>query len=52
MRGTHIHQEGLFSYISPETRIPKRHPLRPVRKMVDTALGELSARFEAMHAWP
>ena len=34
MRGTDVHQEGLFSYLSPESRIPKRHPLRPVREMV------------------
>ena len=41
MRGTDVHQEGLFSYLSPESRIPKRHPLRPVREMVDIALSEL-----------
>lgn len=50
MRGDDIHQEGLFSYISPESRIPKSHPLRPVREMVDAALKELSPRFEAMYA--
>ena len=35
MRGTDVQQEGLFSYLSPESRIPKRHPLRPVREMVE-----------------
>ena len=45
MRGTDVHQEGLFSYLSPGSRIPKRHPLRPVREMVDTALSELSGKF-------
>lgn len=50
MRGSDIHQEGLFSYLSPESRIPKRHPLRPVREMVDTALSDLSGQFEAMYA--
>lgn len=50
MRGTDIHQESLFSYISPQTRIPKSHPLRPVREMVDAALGELCGQFEAMYA--
>ena len=29
-------KEGLFSYLSPESRIPKRHPLRPVREMVES----------------
>lgn len=28
-------QEGMFSYISPEKRVPAEHPLRPIRKMVD-----------------
>lgn len=50
MRGVDVHQEGLFSYLSPESRIPKRHPLRPIRAMVDKALGELSTSFEAMYA--
>ena len=50
MRGTDVHQEGLFSYLSPESRIPKHHPLRPVREMVDTALSELSGKFESMYS--
>ncbi len=50
MRGTDTHQEGLFSYLSPEGRIPKKHPLRAVREMVDTALAGLSKRFEAMYS--
>ena len=37
-------------YLSPESRIPKRHPLRPVREMVDIALSELSGQFESMYA--
>ena len=28
MRGTFEDQGGLFSYISPEARIPASHPLR------------------------
>src|SRR5690606_19991181 len=50
MRGVDVHQEGLFSYLSPESRIPKRHPLRPIRAMVDKALSELSTSFEEMYA--
>lgn len=50
MRGADVHQEGLFSYVSPESRIPKRHPLRPIRQMVDAALSELSDEFEASYA--
>lgn len=48
MRGADVHQEGLFSYLSPESRIPKGHPLRPIRVMVDRALGGLS--FDEMYA--
>jgi hypothetical protein len=29
MRGLDRRQEGMFSYVSPEARIPKDHPLRP-----------------------
>ena len=50
MRGTDVHQAGLFSYLSPESRIPKRHPLRPVREMVDIALSELSGQFASMYS--
>jgi hypothetical protein len=34
MRGDDDLQEGIFSYISPEKRVPADHPLRPIRKMV------------------
>jgi len=50
MRGTDVHQEGLFSYLSPESRIPRNHPLRPVRAMVNAALSDLSSQFEAAYA--
>jgi transposase len=40
----------MFSYISPEKRVPKDHPLRPIRAMVDRALEELSPRFDALYA--
>ena len=38
MRGDDNQQEGMFSYISPEKRVPADHPLRPIRKMVDEIL--------------
>ena len=50
MRGDDIQQGAMFSYLSPEQRVPVNHPLRPIRKMVDTVLKRLSARFEAMYA--
>ena len=35
----------MFSYVSPERRVPADHPLRPIRVMVDDALRQLSPRF-------
>jgi transposase len=40
----------MFSYISAERRVPKDHPLRPMRMMVDAALRELGSRFDAIYA--
>jgi len=50
MRGTDSQQAQLFSYVSPERRVPANHPLRPIRVMVDTALERLSRRFEALYS--
>jgi transposase len=40
----------MFSYISAEQRVPENHPLRPLRKMVDEALAEMSPRFTRLYA--
>jgi transposase len=50
MRGTDSNQSGMFSYISLEERIPKDHPLRAIRKMVDQALRNLSPRFSELYS--
>src|SRR5690242_9920139 len=50
MRGDDEQQNGVFSYISAEQRVPQNHPLRPLRKMVDEVLAELSPRFAKMYA--
>jgi transposase len=50
MRGTDRQQSSMFSYISAERRVPKDHPLRAVRAMVDAALRELGPRFDAIYA--
>jgi transposase len=42
MRGKFRDQGGLFSYISPETRVPSNHPLRQVRELVRDVLKQLS----------
>lgn len=50
MRGNDEQQDGVFSYVSLEQRIPASHPLRLIRKMVDEALEELSKSFEELYA--
>jgi transposase len=50
MRGVDTQQSSMFSYLSPEERIPAKHPLRPIRAMVDAVLAGLSARFERMYS--
>ena len=50
MRGSENRQENMFSYVSPEARVPKKHPLRPIRKMVDKALGDLSPKFSELYS--
>ena len=50
MRGMDHQQSGMFSYISAERRVPKDHPLRAIRVMVDAALKESSWRFDAVYA--
>jgi transposase len=40
----------MFSYLSPEQRVPAGHPLRQVRRLVDAALKGLSASFDAIYA--
>jgi transposase len=50
MRGIDHQQSQMFSYLSPETRVRKDHPLRAIRAMVDEVLTRLSPRFTAMYA--
>jgi len=50
MRGDDFQQDAMFSYLSPEQRVPADHPLRPIRQMVDTVLKRLSPRFEGLYA--
>jgi len=40
----------MFVYLSPESFVPKEHPLRSIRTMVDAALAELDAEFNALYS--
>src|SRR5215469_4928608 len=50
MRGWDVKSDALFSYVSCEARVPKDHPLRPIRRIVDEALAALSPEFEQLYA--
>ena len=50
MRGWDVRSDALFSYVSCEARVPKDHPLRPIRQIVDNALAALSPEFEKLYA--
>jgi len=50
MRGTDKISGSLFSYVDIEDRIPARHPLRQVKRIVDEALASLDAEFERLYA--
>jgi hypothetical protein len=50
VRGDDEQSGHLFSYLSPEQRVPADHPLRAIRTMTDDALRRLSPRFETLYA--
>jgi transposase len=50
MRGVDHQQSEIFSYLSPEMRVRRDHPLRAIRTMVDEALANLSPLFDRMYA--
>ena len=50
MRGNDLQQAEMWSYVSPEERVPHDHPLRPLRAMTDEALQQLQSRFNKLYA--
>jgi len=50
MRGNDDQQLDVFSYVSPEQRVPQDHPLRPLRAMTDEAFQQLKYRFNKLYA--
>ncbi len=50
MRGSYQDQGGMFSYISPEQRVPASHPLRKVRELVRGVLKDLSRTFDRLYS--
>jgi transposase len=50
MRGTFDDQGRLFSYLSPEQRVPPQHPLRTIRELVREVLWDLDRVFRTLYA--
>jgi transposase len=50
MRGDDPRHESMFSYVTPEARVRADHPLRPIRRMTDAALEQLSSRFDRLYS--
>src|SRR5665648_8826 len=50
MRGDEEQQEAVFVFDSLEDRVPADHPLRRIRRLVDSALRELDPLFKELYA--
>ena len=50
MRGADSKQEAMFSYDSPESRVPVKHPLRPICAMISEVLAQMDGRFEKLYS--
>ena len=50
MRGRHEEQEVMLAYVNLEERVPKDHPLRTIKAVVDEALKRLSPEFDRMYS--
>ena len=49
MRGSDGRSGALFSYVDLEDRVPRGHPLRSIRTIVNQALDALSGDFECLY---
>ena len=50
MRGDERIQDGMFSYVTLEQRVPQDHPLREIRRMTDVVLRSLSVEFDSLYS--
>lgn len=49
MRGEVSPQEAMFSYVSPERRVPAEHPLRRIKADADAALRAISGELDELY---
>ena len=50
MRGDDRQTGWMFSYVSPEERVPADHPLRAIRRMTDAIFERLSPQFDRLYS--
>jgi len=50
MRGRLDVQASMFSYFSPESRVPAAHPLRTIKSYADAVLKSLNREFDELYA--
>ena len=50
MRSPDVQQPGMCSYVSVADRVPSDHPIRKLRVLVDTILGELDGVLAERYA--
>jgi len=50
MLGAKVETQGMFSYLSPEQRVPKDHPLLVIRVIVDRSLAALNSHFDSIYS--
>src|SRR5882724_7205393 len=50
MRGELDPQGKMFSYFSPESRVPMDHPLRGIKAHTDQALKELTGELDGLYS--
>ena len=50
MRGSDERTGELFSYVDIEERVPRNHPLRLIRRIVNEVLAELDGEFAKLYA--
>lgn len=53
MRGYDSRTEALFTYVTPESFVPKDHPLRAIRKMAPILLwrGWITKKYRQQKMW-
>jgi len=49
MRGADVMQDALFTVRSLDSFVPKDHPLRPIREILNEALTEMDSAFASMY---